>query len=243
MESQGATHYAFVDTLRAIAILMVIMVHSSQHFGPTGVTPIDILAAHGMYGVQLFFIASAFTLFLSYDLRRKREPHYITNFFIRRFFRIAPLYYIGLVYYSLTSHENYSVWETVANLLFINDIHPEWINHMVPGGWSIAVEMTFYLFLPILFVRLGNIGKAFNALTISLLTNAILHFVFTQFPIETTPHYAYSMFLYYWIPNQLPVFIIGIILYFVVVKGESIRQITPPRPALVDRSSLSSHRY
>jgi peptidoglycan/LPS O-acetylase OafA/YrhL len=39
---------------------------------------------------------SAFTLFLSHD-NRKSECNPTMNFFIRRFFRLAPMLYIGIL--------------------------------------------------------------------------------------------------------------------------------------------------
>ena len=50
----------------------------------------------GQRGVQLFYMISAFTLYLSLDGRRT-EQHPWTNYFLRRFFRIAPLFYLVIV--------------------------------------------------------------------------------------------------------------------------------------------------
>jgi peptidoglycan/LPS O-acetylase OafA/YrhL len=94
MNNTSIIKYDYIDTLRGLAILSVVMVHSSQNFPPRSEVLIQI-AAQGSRGVQLFFIASALTLFLSMDARSgDQEPRSLESFFIRRFFRIAPAFYL-----------------------------------------------------------------------------------------------------------------------------------------------------
>jgi peptidoglycan/LPS O-acetylase OafA/YrhL len=38
----------------------------------------------------------------------------------------------------------------VATALFVHGFHPQSINSVAPGGWSIAIEMTFYAVFPLL---------------------------------------------------------------------------------------------
>lgn len=89
----------YIDSIRGIAILMVVLVHTgqitllvskSQHF--TFIQP--LLVKYGQMGVQLFFVASAYTLCLS-SFNRKNETNKFTKYAIRRYFRIAPAYYIA----------------------------------------------------------------------------------------------------------------------------------------------------
>lgn len=89
--------YRYIDNARGLAILMVILVHTSQSVQlEWGI--ISILSGYGQMGVQLFFVASALTLCLSFH-QRKDEPNPILAFYIRRLFRIAPMYYLGLFGY------------------------------------------------------------------------------------------------------------------------------------------------
>ena len=48
-------------------------------------------------GVELFFVVSALTLCLSSAARSNREALPTLNFYIRRFFRIAPMFYIAIM--------------------------------------------------------------------------------------------------------------------------------------------------
>ena len=136
---------------------MVILVHSGQRID--GISPIlKGISAYGQMGVQLFFIASAFTLCLSHE-KRKIEKYSLTNFYIRRFFSIAPLYYLGITLYFIieitkgfVSHDindsQYSLVNVLANVFFVNGFYPPANNNIVPGGWSIGTEFAFYAIFP-----------------------------------------------------------------------------------------------
>lgn len=87
--------YDYIDIVRGVAILGVIAVHSHQGIKNLS-TPISWIFNYGQLGVQLFFIASALTLCLSTRERDETSPYY---FYIRRYFRIAPLYYFAIFLY------------------------------------------------------------------------------------------------------------------------------------------------
>ena len=89
----------FIDSLRGLAILMVVMIHVSQVGDAEYPLFFQNIFNFGRYGVQLFFMCSAFTIFLSFERRSKIDKYPILFFFTRRFFRIAPLFYIAILYY------------------------------------------------------------------------------------------------------------------------------------------------
>ena len=76
--------YAFIDALRGLACLGVIAIHILDYVGPTW-EPVRLVAAFGDKGVQLFYLLSAFTLFLSYQQRSRTDDRPILFFWIRRF--------------------------------------------------------------------------------------------------------------------------------------------------------------
>src|SRR6478609_2922831 len=86
----NAKRLDYIDALRGVAILAVVITHTAQSFAPA--IP---YARAGQYGVQLFFVASSFTLLLS----AQRHPLSYGPFLVRRFFRIAPAYYVALCGY------------------------------------------------------------------------------------------------------------------------------------------------
>jgi peptidoglycan/LPS O-acetylase OafA/YrhL len=77
----------------------------------------------------------------------------VINFYIRRLFRIVPLFWLGLIIYAFPTYWSFSSfqWEPILyTAFFINGWSPDYFNRVVPGGWSIAVEMNFYFIFPLL---------------------------------------------------------------------------------------------
>ena len=107
-------------------------------------------------------------------------------------------------------------WHFLVTATYTHGWTPESINSVVPGGWSIAVEMTFYLCLPLLFVLLTNLPKSLLFLAISLIMRVVANSLATA---GWTNHYAADQlyivgdFTYFWFFNQLPIFAIGIVTY------------------------------
>ncbi|MDB5117575.1 MAG: cellulose-binding, family [Mucilaginibacter sp.] len=225
----------YIDALRGLAVLGVMMTHTAQ-YGSFNVPDIlKHITDEGSAGVQLFYIASAFTLFLSFKSRSQKEASPVRNFFIRRFFRIAPMYYIGIVYYLfqngmgpsyfLGDQTNITPLNITANFLFLHGFYPYWINSVVPGGWSIAVEMTFYAILPFLFLRIKNINQAFNFVVISIVIRTLINMLCTAHPLINDGT-LWNNYLYFYFPNHLPVFALGIMTYFIICEEGSVHNLS-----------------
>lgn len=225
-----SNRYDYIDSLRGIAVLCVIMVHTGQYGSFNVPNLVSKLAAEGARGVQLFYLASSFTLFLSMKNRITKEINPIRNFFIRRFFRIAPMYYIAIIVYLimygfgprywLGDAQNISVFNILSNIIFLHGFNPYWINSLVPGGWSIAVEMTFYCVLPFLFSKIKTINHAINCFAFSI----IIRSIFYQLLIRINPtdsDYLWGDYLFLYFPSQFPVFCLGIIMYFIVIEKQN----------------------
>lgn len=215
--------YEFIDRMRGIAILMVIAVHYSQNFVHPAIRAGGMV---GQFGVQLFFVASAVTLCLSAD-RHRREPHAIRNFYIRRWFRVAPLYYFGVgLYWAIFAAdgrgEAYTAGNIAANLGFIHGFVPSANNTIVPGGWSVAVEMTFYLLFPVLYdvaQRLWRIrGLAGVRVGLGVVFAGLLAFQLAFLAITGHP-IGNSSFAYFFFANQFPVFAMAMAWHLAVFRG------------------------
>ncbi|WP_295882485.1 acyltransferase [uncultured Thiohalocapsa sp.] len=218
----GLTKYAYIDALRGWAILGVILVHSSQRLAD--LPPIlHGLFQTGQYGVQLFFVASALTLALSLSKRRDQDRFPIQDYFIRRFFRIAPLYYAAIVLYFFVHGLSSGQWPPPShftsavglNVLFLHAWNQYTVNSVVPGGWSISVEMTFYLLVPLLLSVIRDLRGALIATGLALLLSVTAAYAMhllagLPWPVPN------NSFLYYWLPTQLPVFMLGFALFFLI---------------------------
>ena len=220
-------HFDFVDALRGLAIVGVMMIHST--FGiPNFHGRLRTLAAQGQFGVQLFFVVSAFTLFWSLRSRRTRERRPLLAFFTRRFFRLAPLFWVGIAFYLCVPVSNRSSaapngvgWPHVlATLAFVHGWYPTTINSVVPGGWSIGAEAMFYLCIPVLFARVRTLNQALwltlvAAWVTAALAGPVQHRLDRHFPADWGQ--VVFNFVFWSFPSQLPVFCLGIVLYFLLV--------------------------
>lgn len=224
-------NYASIDIMRGVAILMVIVVHMQQVI--VGTTRISWYAQYGQMGVQLFFVASAFTLCNSYD-GPLGAPHKKAKFWLRRYFRIAPGYYTGILLYFIAScvfgyHSGaYTARNVVANVFFVNGLYPPANNNIVPGGWSIGTEMLFYVLFPALFRGYSRIRHTivyYLVPVVSLAANylvvLVLSGIMPSIPDSLVAYLAVNnnSFSYYSVLAQLPVFLVGMSLYHLHRSG------------------------
>lgn len=220
--------YVYIDALRGIAFLGVFFCHVAASMTPGSGMPRFLyeLLDGGFRAVPLFFLLSALTLFLSLDAR-KDEARPDRNFFIRRFFRIAPLFYSAAAFYLIAfpGYQNDAAFPVVrspgsliATLAFAHGWWPYWINQVVPGGWSIAVEMNFYLVVPLLYRRIRRLDAALlAALAAHLVGVACSHFavpVYGRLLGAEPGSGAARMFAFFWLPNQMSAFFLGFVLYY-----------------------------
>jgi len=181
------------------------------------------LSIRGARGVQLFFVASALTLMMSWQARHDGA----IRFYTRRLFRIAPLFWLGMVYFlwcdgfspRYFAPRGVDGSHVLLTGLFLNGLHPEYITSIVRGGWSIAVEMTFYAVFPALMLIVKGWRSGIVAFIVaSILANLVLLGLWflkgSLWP--GVPDYLIGTFLSLWFPSQLPVFLIGFLLYFLV---------------------------
>lgn len=218
------SRYAWIDALRGIAILMVISVHTAH--GLKGYeSPLSAIYGYGGYGVQLFFVASAMTLCMSMQKNYGTE-NWISKYAIRRYFRIAPMYYSGILFYFFWSFiknyinngtiepmPQYTAFNISLNFLFLHGFFPAAYNDVVPGGWSIAVEMMFYVIFPAIF-KLYLKSKNRIILTTILIFSCLGMVSLVQINLHNTT--ANSDFLYFNFSNQIHVFIIGILGFYLL---------------------------
>lgn len=209
-----------IDALRGYAILLVIAVHSIGH-NKDLVWPVVRPLTLGFYGVQLFFLASALTLLMSWHRSCDEFGVRSAKFLIRRFFRIAPLYYLAIVIYWFAYQEgpdNFRFDLLLASMLFYNAWSPYLLPTVsgwtpVPGGWSISVEFCFYFMFPLLATLITTLGRSVAFFIVGLVVMLIAsNFGMQNYPSLTDEER--SNFLYFWLPNQLVIFSLGFLLYF-----------------------------
>lgn len=164
-------HYPQLDGLRAVAIFLVLITHffginetnlllSHPLIGPI----LTKLASFGKEGVVLFFILSGY-LISKILIYSKSSSNYFSSFFIRRFLRIFPLYYLVLIlsffifplFFDVPKEaariiqEQWRLWLYLSNAQFLTAV--PWDISLYPNFghfWTLSVEEHFYLLWPFL---------------------------------------------------------------------------------------------
>lgn len=142
------------DGVRAIAVLIVMAGHShiSYNLLAESYPSIYVMFA-STRGVEIFFVLSGFlitTLLLNEHERNGCVS--LHNFYVRRAFRILPVYYLFLVMaiaISIAGHTDFN-WSGIP-LLLVNmyNYAPRSYRSSIDGHiWSLAVEWQYYLIWP-----------------------------------------------------------------------------------------------
>lgn len=223
------SRFEYIDALRGMAVFLVILCHCHQVAMPVYHRALAFSASLGARGVQLFFIISAFTLCYSKTKRASQGETSNISFFIRRYFRLAPMYYLGIIYFIFQSTIDSTYWidgdlglttgNVLSNVFFLNSLSPYWIDSIVPGGWSISVEFIFYLLFPLIFNRVRSLVTSINLLMISIIIQIVTSTLLKTFPLVEEDH-LWSDYLFHYLPNQLPVFCLGIIAFQLIFKSD-----------------------
>lgn len=224
MEINSRDKLASIDAMRGWAVFLVITAHTAGAFNELPY-PLKKLTNMGWYGVQLFFIASAFTLVMSWH-RQSDSNHWKNSakFFIRRFFRIAPMYYLGCLLYFIIRPplEKFNLDQLIINLAFLNSWSPKYMTtlvdtwQVVPGGWSIGVEFSFYFIFPILVLCISSLTKSLVFLLLSMIISLLANFYGFEYYESFYQKNEVDNFLFFWLPHQLSIFALGFVFYFFV---------------------------
>jgi peptidoglycan/LPS O-acetylase OafA/YrhL len=220
--------YAYIDALRGYAILMVIAVHSTAYFADL---PFEVLANQGARGVQLFFVVSALTLCMSWKARNDGA----LPFYVRRFFRIAPMFYLAILFFLWArgfgpneyAPDGLGLRHVLMAATFTHGLMPDTITSVVPGSWSIADEMMFYALFPLLVVGLNRVRfstAAVAAIVISYLCFLIQQPAYHYVANMTDPAWraAWANFTFLWFVQQLPCFLFGMLAFKWTVEGGTV---------------------
>ena len=160
-----------LDMLRSIAILLVVISHARHIFHNDELWRLILC---GYYGVELFFVLSGFLIGrillrtlakISEGATIRQKLSSLRHFWIRRWFRTLPLYWLRLCF----DHLRYcglglldgmqQFYLAFFYLLFLQSYQPFGVM-VFPEAWSLSVEEYFYLLIPIALVIMLSIQKS-----------------------------------------------------------------------------------
>ncbi len=202
---------AFFDFLRGWSAILVFLHHASI----LGGGPKLFNGRLGLEAVNAFMLASGFLIYYqcatskAYDQLKSSAG--IWNFYIRRFFRIAPAYYVALAAALLLAtylgHARDQIAEilpsagTAGDRYFIKDyftsalVHVSFVFGVLPQysystplpDWSLGLEMQFYVVFPLLYLlyRRNFMVCFIGSLLLMLLIGAAAGRIGIHFPMPS----------------------------------------------------------
>jgi peptidoglycan/LPS O-acetylase OafA/YrhL len=192
LSSKSTERLDYLDSLRGIAALIVLIFHTNDFICNTvyrteyNQSIVNILRCffNGIDAVSFFFVLSGFVLSYSY-FKSDKEFDY-TNYVIKRFLRLFPLYLFVILFavlFRYTNNEYNSIMSLLKELFLFNNHHP-----FLPHGWSLSIELVMSLILPFFFILLKqvNVKYIFPMLLVTLFSFAFIsaflfHFILGLF--------------------------------------------------------------
>jgi peptidoglycan/LPS O-acetylase OafA/YrhL len=169
-------YYEAFDGLRGLAILMVMLYHGAGNI---------FFLKWGWLGVDFFFVLSGF-LITEILLNTESKVNFFRNFYLRRAFRILPLYYFTTLLFLWLSasipqwQEQWLFYKPSLLYVFFNlhnwmVIFSSWHlkKEMFLHYWSLSVEEQYYFLWPLVIYFLKS-RKKLEILLLSLLLAIIL---------------------------------------------------------------------
>jgi peptidoglycan/LPS O-acetylase OafA/YrhL len=160
-----------IHGLRGMAAMAVVFFHLVHLASIEVPIQFSFIAVDFGKGVHLFFVLSAFSLMYSMQDAMHRTT-WASEYFLKRFFRIAPLYYFILfcmVIWLVTKWGTNAVKldALLLNITFLFGLAP-W-SGIVWAGWTVGVEMIFYATLPVLLLTVRTTSATFIVVVISII--------------------------------------------------------------------------
>jgi peptidoglycan/LPS O-acetylase OafA/YrhL len=168
-----------LDGLRFIAVAFVMAGHwtSSSTFRPF----LEYLSG---CGVNLFFTLSGFLITRILIVNRDKESKgsLFKQFYIRRFLRIFPLYYLVLficVSMNIPDSRGHFIYLVTYTTNIVSSFHLGVFGYM-GHFWTLAVEEQFYIFFPMLVLlpKKVNINYFILLIAVAIASRAVLYYIF-----------------------------------------------------------------
>jgi peptidoglycan/LPS O-acetylase OafA/YrhL len=234
---------AFIDGLRGVAILMVLLYHGWVHtirtpiHAAVGSWSLDLTYPlhYGYLGVHLFLVLSGFCL--TYPLARGGAAGMrlqLGRFFQRRAWRILPPFYVALAAFAVVrvvegllmaalgrsgdAHDGVTAGQVLAHLFMVHNLSPAWLGTINGSFWSLALEWQLYLVFPLLVWGIRRWGLLPTLGAVLILTLTYRSWVFVT---KDTTRMDVAYFYCYALPGRLFEFALGMMAAVLLARRTS----------------------
>jgi len=215
------------DGLRAIAMATVVGVHTAF---VSGLTFRDhtaaIYAARLEIGVAVFFLISGFLLYRPFAVAHLAAgPRPRTGaFWVRRLLRIVPAYWVALFLTTTIIHATPigpgGMRAYLSHYLFAQIYLP---GQVIPASgitqaWTLCVEMSFYLMLPLYAAAIGlrrnsrSPNQRLARELAGLVVLVAISLVYRFWVLSLQRHGLIYKYMILWLPGELDLFSVGMLL-------------------------------
>lgn len=200
-----------LHALRGLAALSVVFYHAKNMAPQIEVGALSFVQQFGA-GVTLFFILSGFSLCLS-NFDKIENPKWLYSYSIKRVSRILPVWYIFVaihfVYHWIKFGKVHSFAEVLYHIVPFFPLIPGGHESFVWAGWTIGVELMFYILFPFLIICFRDDVKKW------ILATIVLILISTQLGAFAPDNFKESYY-YMGFAHQAFIFILGCTFYFVI---------------------------
>lgn len=140
--------FYIIHILRGIAALLVAGFHLNAASGNEGfATPIFDVFAYGAVGVDIFFVISGFVIFFAAS---RSQNWTASDFLVKRFFRIYPIYWLFLGVFLMMSMGLFLATGDASKLPTSSVLLKSFLlwpsdTYAISIAWTLTIEMTFYM--------------------------------------------------------------------------------------------------
>lgn len=219
-----APSFPILDTLRAVGALAVLTTHTSFQTGEylgNGVG--GTLLARLDVGVAIFFVLSGFLLSRPHLVRAALDiaPPGVGRYYEKRLLRIMPVYLItvAIALSVVPGNSPGNVTQWISSALLADSFWLTTLPHGLTHMWSVAVEASFYLILPLLMVPIqtGRRGRRLAAVILMMIAVSLWWHVSLATEVGRVVPGAAGL----WLPGYLTWFACGIGLAWLHVRMQS----------------------
>lgn len=182
LNKKWKSYHPALDGFRGLALIMVIMTHSTAY--PAGGGFPEYTIFHGIwsniqsflwFGLEMFFVLSGF-LVTGILINTRNHAHYYKNYYFRRILRVFPLYWVMLILglvivpnlpyiqdlpYLYYNDKGHPTWKDAMFYIFFMANFKEYQHHtiMLFVTWSLSIEEHYYMVWPhvVKFLKKANV--------------------------------------------------------------------------------------